>query len=95
MIWVAAAQINDAVAAATEAFKTWKKSNGCDRRDLLLKLADLVEKHRDQLAALESLDNGKPEHVANAVDVGFVIECYRYYAGWADKGGGKVITPTR
>ena len=61
--------IDDAVRAASEAFKTWKKSNGCDRRDLLLKLADLVEKHRDQLSALESLDNGKPEHVANGVDV--------------------------
>jgi len=87
--------VNAAVAAAKEAFKTFKKSNGCDRRDMLLKLADLVEKHRDQLAKLESLDNGKPEHVANGVDIGFVIECYRYYAGCADKGGGKVINTTR
>ena len=47
------------------------------------------------LAELESLDNGKPVHVADGVDVGFCIECYRYYAGYADKGGGKVITPTR
>merc|ERR1712193_336315 len=51
--------------------------------------------HREQLAQMESLDNGKPEHVANGVDIGFVIECYRYYAGWADKGGGKVINTTR
>lgn len=87
--------INDAVAAATAAFKTFKKSNGCDRRDMLLRLADLMEKHRTQIAELESLDNGKPVHVADGVDVGFCIECYRYYAGYADKGGGKVITPTR
>merc|ERR1719161_363912 len=87
--------IDIAVAAATKAFKTWKNSNGCERRDMLLKLADLVEKHREQLAALESLDNGKPEHVANGVDVGFVIECYKYYAGLADKGGGRVIKSTR
>merc|ERR1712048_1039462 len=58
---------------------------------MLLKLADLVEEHRQELAELESLDNGKPQHVADGVDIGFVIECYRYYAGWADKQGGKVI----
>jgi len=89
------ADVDAAVDAATAAFKTFKKSNGCDRRDMLLRLADLVEKHRDQLAAMESLDNGKPKHVADGVDIGFVIECYRYYAGWADKGGGKVISTTR
>merc|ERR1719326_1903808 len=80
--------VDAAVDAAEKAFKTWKKSNGCDRRDMLLKLAELMEKHRDQLAEMESLDNGKPKHVADGVDVGFVIECYKYYAGWADKAGG-------
>jgi aldehyde dehydrogenase (NAD+) len=89
------ADVDDAVAAASTAFKTWSKGNGCDRRDCLLKLAALVEKHRDQLAEIESLDNGKPKHVADAVDIGFVIECYKYYAGWADKCGGQVIRPTR
>merc|ERR1719240_301762 len=44
---------------------------------------------------MESLDNGKPIHVANGVDIGFVIECYKYYAGFADKCGGKTIKPTR
>merc|ERR1719235_2467470 len=83
--------VNAAVAAAKTAFKSWKKSNSCDRRQMLLKLADLVEKHRKELAELESLDNGKPFHVAHDVDLGFVIECYRYYAGWADKQGGKGI----
>jgi len=87
--------VDAAVAAAKTAFKTWKKSNGCDRRNMLLKLADLVEKNREQLAKLESLDNGKPVHVADGVDIGFVIECYRYYAGFADKQGGKVINTTR
>merc|ERR1719387_2248895 len=83
--------VNAAVASAKTAFKTWKKSNACDRRDMLLKLATLVEENRAALAELESLDNGKPLHVAHDVDIGFVIECYRYYAGWADKQGGKVI----
>eukprot|EP00747_Dinoflagellata_sp_TGD_P163729 gnl/TRDRNA2_/TRDRNA2_182728_c0_seq1.p1 gnl/TRDRNA2_/TRDRNA2_182728_c0~~gnl/TRDRNA2_/TRDRNA2_182728_c0_seq1.p1 ORF type:complete len:525 (-),score=131.71 gnl/TRDRNA2_/TRDRNA2_182728_c0_seq1:121-1635(-) len=87
--------VDAAVAAANAAFPAWKESNGCDRRDMLLRLADLVEQHKDELATLESLDNGKPKHVAHDVDLGFVVECYRYYAGWADKCGGKVIKPTR
>ena len=87
--------IDDAVVAATAAFAQFRKSNGCDRRDMLLRVASLVEKHRVQLAELESLDNGKPQHVADAVDIGFVIECFRYYAGWADKCGGKVLKTTR
>jgi aldehyde dehydrogenase (NAD+) len=89
------ADVNKAVDAAEEAFKTYGKSNGCDRRDMMLRLADLVEKHRVQLAELESRDNGKPQHVADGVDIGFVIECFRYYAGCADKVGGRVIRTTR
>jgi len=84
-----------AVAAASRAFESWKHSDGSTRRNLLLKLADLVEQNRDRLAEVESLDNGKPKHVADAADIGYVIECFRYYAGWADKVGGKVIQPTQ
>ena len=87
--------VERAVAAAKEAFKTWRKSDASHRRNLLLKLADLIEKHQKRLAEVESMDNGKPEHVAHDVDLAFTIECYRYYAGWADKVGGKVITPTQ
>jgi len=87
--------VDAAVVAASEAFTTWKESDGSTRRNLLLKLADLIEQHRERLAEVESTDNGKPQHVAHDVDLGFVIECYRYYAGWADKVGGKVIQPTQ
>lgn len=89
------ADVNKAVAAAKEAFKTWRFTDGSHRRNLLLKVADLIEKHRKQLSDLESLDNGKPPHVADGVDLGFVIECYRYYAGWADKIGGKTVSATQ
>lgn len=56
-----------------------------ERGRLLYKLADLVEKHQDELAALEALDNGKPFAFAKAADVGLTIKTFRYYAGWADK----------
>ena len=54
-------------------------------------LADPIEKHADELARLESLDNGKPYQVAKAADLPLTIACYRYYAGWADKIQGKTI----
>ena len=55
------------------------------------KLADLIEKHADELAQLEALDNGKPYSVARAADLPLTIACYRYFAGWADKNHGKTI----
>lgn len=57
---------------------------------MLFKLADLVEKNLELLAAVESLDNGKSITMAKA-DVGAVAGCIRYYGGWADKIGGKTI----
>ena len=62
-----------------------------ERGHLLYKLADLIEKHADELARLEALDNGKPYHVAKAADLGLSVATYRYYAGWADKVQGKTI----
>ena len=56
-----------------------------------MRLADLVEKNADELARLESLDNGKPYQVAKAVDVAASADCYRYFAGWADKVQGRTI----
>lgn len=62
------------------------------QRGLLIhKFADLIEKNADYLAALESLDNGKPVKIARAADIHLVIKCLRYYAGWADKIHGAVI----
>lgn len=87
------ADVDKAVAAARAAFKDkWETSTGVSRRDLLNKFADLVEKHADRLAEVESWDNGKPLAVAKAADVPLVVQHFRYYAGWADKGMcGKTI----
>ena len=58
---------------------------------MLHRLADLIEQNADELARLETLDNGKPLSIAKAVDVTKTIACYRYFAGWADKVQGKTI----
>src|SRR5580698_6055681 len=88
-----AADVNKAVKAARAAFELgpWRKTQASDRGRLLHRLADLIEKHADELAALESLDNGKPVSVAKAVDVAATVGCFRYFAGWSDKIHGKTI----
>jgi aldehyde dehydrogenase (NAD+) len=87
------ADIDLAVKAARKAFEDgpWPRTNASDRGRLLNKLADLVEKNQEELAALESLDNGKPYRDAIAADLPLTVKCYRYYAGWADKNHGKTI----
>jgi aldehyde dehydrogenase (NAD+) len=89
-----AADVDLAVKAARKAFHSksaWRRMSASERGKLLNRLADLIEQNIDELATLESLDNGKPRHVARTADLPLVIGCYRYYAGWADKIQGKTI----
>lgn len=80
-----------AVAAARKAFDTtWKETTPNARASMLLKLADIIEKNIDLLAAVESLDNGKSITAARG-DVGAVAQVIRYYGGWADKISGKTL----
>ncbi|MGC2465519.1 MAG: aldehyde dehydrogenase family protein [Candidatus Acidiferrum sp.] len=89
-----AVDVDRAVIAARAAFETgaWRRKMTASQRGAMInRLADLIEKHADELAQLESLDNGKPYHIARAADLPLTIACYRYYAGWADKIQGKTI----
>jgi aldehyde dehydrogenase (NAD+) len=88
-----AADVEKAVRAARAAFEDgpWRKTTASERGRLLNRLADLIESHSDELARLETLDNGKPLTVAKIVDVAKTVACYRYFAGWADKVQGKTI----
>lgn len=84
--------VDIAVKAAREAFEgPWGRVEARDRTRLLNNLADLMEKHIHDLAIVESLDNGKPFSDALAADLPLAIDCYRYYAGWADKIHGMTI----
>ena len=88
-----ARDVDRAVQAARKALEQgpWGKMDARDRGRLLNKLADLVEQNLDELAALETLDNGKPIRDSRAADLPLVIDCFRYYAGWADKICGQTI----
>lgn len=85
--------INRAVAAARRAFEVgpWPKLTPSERGRLIWNLADLLEQHLDELAQLETLDNGKPLSVACVVDVPLAVDLLRYMAGWATKIEGSSI----
>ncbi len=88
-----AADVDKAVQQPARAFDQgpWTKMRASERGRLLYRLADLIEQNADELARLESLDNGKPLSIARTVDVAKTIACYRYFGGWADKIQGKTI----
>jgi aldehyde dehydrogenase (NAD+) len=88
-----AADIDAAVSAARRAFEhsEWARMDARERGRLLYRLADLIEQEIDELAALETLDNGKPIRDSRNVDLPLTIDCLRYYAGYADKIHGQTI----
>ena len=88
-----AADVDLAVEAARKAFDSgpWGRMDARDRGKLMYKLADLMEANIDELASLETLDNGKPLKESREGDLPFAIDTIRYYAGWADKIKGDTI----
>lgn len=85
--------VDRAVEAARDAFDNgkWSKMSAAARSRLIYKLADLMEAHSEELAQLDSLDNGKPIRETANADVPLAIEHFRYYAGWATKIMGQTI----
>jgi phenylacetaldehyde dehydrogenase len=88
-----AADVDRAVAAARAAFETgpWATMLPAAREALLWRLSDLIQKNADELAELESLDNGKTKFMASVVDVPGAVNHFRYMAGWATKIEGSTI----
>lgn len=85
------ASVDAAVAAARAAQPAWQALGGHGRARVLYALARLVQRHARLLAVVETLDNGKPIRDSRAADIPLVIDCIRYYAGWADKIHGSTI----
>ena len=85
------ADIDRAVAAASKAFPAWRNLAAADRGKLLLRLADAIESHADELARVESLDTGHPIRDALSLDVPRTAATFRYFGGMADKLQGSVV----
>ena len=87
--------VDRAVQAARRAFEdrggAWRKMSASERGKLIWRLADLVDTNIEELAELETLDNGKPIFESRYVDMPMVIDVLRYYAGWATKIHGETV----
>lgn len=89
----AAEDVDRAVQAARGAFESgkWSALPARKRGAVLFRMAELIEQRADELARLETLDNGKPLREARSIDVQGAVDTFRYYAGWADKIEGEVL----
>jgi len=87
--------VDRAVSSARAAFEDseWATMLPRKRGRLLHRIADAIEERADELARLESMDNGKPLREARAIDIREAVQTFRYYAGWADKIEGEVLPP--
>ncbi|KAJ8119874.1 hypothetical protein ONZ43_g3273 [Nemania bipapillata] len=81
--------VDAAVDAAEAAFPAWKKTSATQRRNLLLKLADLIDEHSVTIAELTRLSLGAPFASFGGVEIKGAAEAYRYFAGWCDKFAGE------
>ena len=88
-------EVDRAIAAARKAFDghsgSWRRMSASERGRLIWKLADLIEQNIDEVAELETLDNGKPIFESRQVDLPMVIDVLRYYAGLATKIHGETV----
>ena len=88
-----AQDVDRAVKAARKALEEgpWAATPAAERARLINQLAAKIEEHGDELAQLESLDNGKPVTLARMVDVNQTVAWFRHFAGWAERVRGEVI----
>jgi phenylacetaldehyde dehydrogenase len=89
-----AIDVDRAVAAARAAFESgpWPNTTGSERARMMWKLAELIEKHAEELTELESINNGKPLAGVRNVDLMLSCETLRYTAGWATKITGETLS---
>lgn len=90
----AQADVDEAIASASQGFRTWSRTSPAARAAALFKLADLLETHREELAQLETCQSGKIIQIARAFEVDQAAHFLRYYAGWATKITGETLTPS-
>ena len=91
--YAGAEDVDRAVRAAREAFDDgrWTGIAAAARTRAMLAFADAIDEHADELAEIESLDNGKPVKLARRVDVALAAEHLRYFAGWPTRITGELL----
>ncbi|MBV8804118.1 MAG: aldehyde dehydrogenase family protein [Sinobacteraceae bacterium] len=84
-------EVDSAVHAARAAFPAWRALPGDKRRDLMFKMASVIEQHTRELAELSTLENGYPSMMAPYIAAD-ASQKFRYFGGWADKIQGETIS---
>lgn len=84
-------EVDTAVQAARAAAPAWRALPGDKRRDLMLKMATVIEQHAKELAQLSTLENGSPSMMAPFIAMD-AAQKFRYFAGWADKIRGETVS---
>jgi acyl-CoA reductase-like NAD-dependent aldehyde dehydrogenase len=86
-------EVDAAVTAARKAFEEgpWPGMSAAERGRILWRMADLLMQRADEVARIETLDNGKPIFESRQVDIPLVAEIFQYYAGWATKIAGETL----
>ncbi len=87
-------EVDAAVAAACAAFPGWAATVPAERAALLWRIADILEAHIDELAELETLDQGKPLYVGRWAEIPGAIAQFRFFAGQATAIEGRTISPS-
>lgn len=80
-----------AVDSASVAFQAWRRLSPAARGRILLDVADAIEAHAEELATLETLDNGKPLSESLYIDVSLASQIWRYFGGWTTKLAGRTL----
>ncbi|WP_026883053.1 aldehyde dehydrogenase family protein [Clostridium akagii] len=85
--------VDDAVKAAQDAFKTWSKTTPAERSVVLNKIADIIDENAEYLATIETMDNGKPIRETTGADIPLAADHFRYFAGVirADEGSATML----
>ena len=73
--------VDEAIASAREAFKTWGKTTPAERAAVLNKIADIIDENAGFLATVETMDNGKPIRETTGADIPLAADHFRYFAG--------------
>jgi phenylacetaldehyde dehydrogenase len=88
-------EVESAIASSSRAFRDdWAKTSPADRERILLRFADLLEEHGEEIAQIETAQSGKLIGLSRVIEVGWSARWLRYYAGWATKIAGETLTPS-
>src|SRR5262245_44116998 len=84
--------VDRAVKAARAAFEgPWRAMKPADRQKIRWRIGDLILEKADEIARLETLDNGKPIFESRQIDAPMVANCFHYFSGWATKLAGETL----